>query len=172
LSLHHISRFRALGNGLLARLRQLGHDDTAMFRMRPAHDQASAFEISTEGYMTTPVGPDFIALQVRSLATSSKFYMEVFGFEAAAQSPPGAAVLKTAPIPLALREPLRPLLETGPLGVGMVLWIACDDASALHDLIVKRGGAILSPLADGPFGRFFVAGDPDGYAITFHTAQS
>lgn len=172
MSLHHISRFRALGNGLLARLRQLGHDDTAMFRMRPAHDQASAFEISTEGYMTTPVGPDFIALQVRSLATSSKFYMEVFGFEAAAQSPPGAAVLKTAPIPLALREPLRPLLETGPLGVGMVLWIACDDASALHDLIVKRGGAILSPLADGPFGRFFVAGDPDGYAITFHTAQS
>jgi predicted enzyme related to lactoylglutathione lyase len=48
----------------------------------------------------------------------------------------------------------------------------CDDANALHDLIVKRGGAILSPLADGPFGRFFVAGDPDGYAITFHTARS
>jgi predicted enzyme related to lactoylglutathione lyase len=122
--------------------------------------------------MTTPVGPDFIALQVRSLATSSKFYMEVFGFEAAAQSPPSAVVLKTAPIPLALREPLRPLPEAGPLGVGMVLWIACDDANTLHDLIVKRGGAILSPLADGPFGRFFVAGDPDGYAITFHTARS
>jgi predicted enzyme related to lactoylglutathione lyase len=122
--------------------------------------------------MTTPVGPDFIALQVRSLARSSKFYMEVFGFEAAAQSPPGAVVLKTAPIPLALREPLRPLPEAGSLGVGMVLWIACDDANALHDLIVKRGGAILSPLADGPFGRFFVAGDPDGYAITFHTARS
>jgi predicted enzyme related to lactoylglutathione lyase len=122
--------------------------------------------------MTTPVGPDFIALQVRSLATSSKFYKEVFGFEAAAQSPPGAVVLKTAPIPLALREPLRALPEAGPLGVGMVLWIACDDANALHDLIVKRGGAILSPLADGPFGRFFVAADPDGYAITFHTARS
>jgi predicted enzyme related to lactoylglutathione lyase len=115
--------------------------------------------------MTTPVGPDFIALQVRSLAASSKFYMEVFGFEA-------AVVLKTAPIPLALREPLRPLPEAGPLGVGMVLWIACDDANALHDLIVERGGAILSPPADGPFGRFFVAGDPDGYAITFHTARS
>jgi hypothetical protein len=48
-------------------------------------------------------------------------------------------VLKTAPIPLALREPLRPLPETEPLGVGIVLWIACDDANALHDLIVKRG---------------------------------
>jgi predicted enzyme related to lactoylglutathione lyase len=122
--------------------------------------------------MTTPLGPDFIALQVRDLAASSKFYVEIFGFKAAGQSPPGAVVLKTAPIPLALREPLRPLPEAGPLGVGMVLWIACDDADALHDLIVERGGAILSALADGPFGRFFVAADPDGYAITFHTARS
>ena len=122
--------------------------------------------------MTTPVGPDFIALQVRSLSTSSRFYMEVFGFEAAAQSPPGAVVLKTVPIPLALREPHRPLPEAGPLGVGMVLWIACDDADALHDRVVKRGGVILSPLANGPFGRFFVAGDPDGYALTFHAARS
>lgn len=122
--------------------------------------------------MTTPIGPDFIALQVRDLAASSKFYVEIFGFKAAAQSPPGAVVLKTAPIPLALREPPRPLPEAGPLGVGMVLWVACNDADALHDLIVKRGGAILSQLADGPFGRFFVASDPDGYAITFHTARS
>jgi len=122
--------------------------------------------------MTTPVGPDFIALQVRDLAVSRKFYVEIFGFEAAAQSPPGAVVLKTEPIPLALRERLHPLPEAGPLGVGMVLWIACDDADALHDLIVKRGGAILSPLANSPFGRFFVAGDPDGYTITFHTAPS
>lgn len=121
--------------------------------------------------MTTPIGPDFIALQVRDLAASRKFYMEVFGFESALQSPPGAVVFKTEPIPLALRERLRPLPETGPLGVGMVLWIACPDADVLHDLVVKRGGAILSPLADGPFGRFFVAGDPDGYAITFHTAR-
>jgi predicted enzyme related to lactoylglutathione lyase len=121
--------------------------------------------------MTTPIGPDFIALQVRNLAASRKFYMEVFGFEAAAQSPPGAVVFKTEPIPLALRERLRPLPETGPLGVGMVLWIGCTDADALHDLIVKRGGAILGPLADGPFGRLFVAGDPDGYAITFHTGR-
>src|SRR6202453_4037981 len=118
--------------------------------------------------MTTPIGPDFIALQVRSLATSSKFYMEVFVFEAAAQSPPGAVVLKTAPIPLALREPVRPLPEAGPLGVGMVLWIACNDAGVLHAPLVERRGTILAPLADGPFGRFFVAQDPDGYAITFH----
>src|ERR1700691_1384366 len=112
--------------------------------------------------MTTPIGPDFIALQVRDLAASRKFYVEIFGFEAAAQSPPGAVVLKTAPIPLALREPLRPLPEAGQLGVGMVLWIACGDANALHDLIVKRGGAILAAIAEGPPRRFFVGDKPDG----------
>ena len=122
--------------------------------------------------MTTPVGPDFIALQVRDLAASRKFYLEIFGFEASSHCPPGAVIFKTEPIPLALREPLRPLPEAGPLGVGMLLWIACSDADALNSLIVKRGGAILSPPADGPFGRFFVAGDPDGYSITFHTARS
>jgi catechol 2,3-dioxygenase-like lactoylglutathione lyase family enzyme len=83
--------------------------------------------------MTTPVGPDFIALQVRDLAASRKFYIETFGFEAATHSPPGAVVFKTAPIPLALREPMRPLPEAGPLGVGMVLWVACNDAGVLHD---------------------------------------
>jgi predicted enzyme related to lactoylglutathione lyase len=121
--------------------------------------------------MTTPIGPDFIALQVRDLAASRKFYLEILGFEASSHCPPGAVIFKSQPIPLALREPLRALPEAGPLGVGMVLWIACADADALHDLIVERGGEILSPLGDGPFGRFFVTGDPDGYAITFHTAR-
>lgn len=121
--------------------------------------------------MTTPIGPSFVALQVRDLAASAKFYKEVYGFEAADRSPPGAVVFATRPIALALREPLRPLPGSGPLGTGVVLWVACDDADALHDAIVERGGKVLAPLADGPFGRFFVAGDPDGYAITFHTAQ-
>ena len=122
--------------------------------------------------MTTPTGPDFIALQVRDLSASARFYADVFGFEAEDRSPPGAVLFKTRPIPLALREPLRPLPPTGPLGVGLALWIACGDADALHALIVARGGVILSPPADGPFGRFFVAADPDGYALTFHTAAA
>jgi predicted enzyme related to lactoylglutathione lyase len=122
--------------------------------------------------MTTPFGPDFIALQVRDLAASARFYADVFGFEVAKRSPPGACVLETRPIPLALREPVGPLPAKEALGLGMVLWIACDDADRLHDDVVERGGSILAPLADGPFGRFFVASDPDGYAITFHTAQA
>ena len=32
--------------------------------------------------MTMPIGPDFIALQVRDLAASAQFYKDVFGFEA------------------------------------------------------------------------------------------
>lgn len=122
--------------------------------------------------MTIPIGPSFIALQVRDLATSAAFYKDVFGFTAASRNPPGAVVFTTKPIALALREPLRPLPEDGPLGTGMGLWVACADANAFHDLIVERGGKVLSPLSDGPFGRFFVATDPDGYAITFHTSQS
>lgn len=122
--------------------------------------------------MTRPIDPDFIALQVRDLAASRTFYVNVFGFDVSDHCPPGAVIFRTAPVPLALRDPLRPLPETGPLGVGMALWIACADADALHDLVVQRGGTIVSPLADGPFGRFFVAADPDGYALTFHTART
>ncbi|WP_339692671.1 VOC family protein [Celeribacter baekdonensis] len=118
-----------------------------------------------------PIGPSFVALQVRDLAASTAFYKDVFGFAAGDHNPPGAAIFATEPIALALREPLRSLPETGPLGTGMVLWVACDDADAFHDQIIARGGKVLSPLSDGPFGRFFVASDPDGYALTFHTAQ-
>lgn len=121
--------------------------------------------------MTTPIGPSFIALQVRDLAASSAFYKTVFGFNAQAHNPPGAVLFTTKPIALALREPLQPLPESGPLGLGMVLWVGCTDADAFHDEIVERGGTILSPVKNGPFGRFFVASDPDGYAITFHTAE-
>ena len=122
--------------------------------------------------MTMPIGPSFIALQVRDLAASVAFYKDVFGFAAQERNPPGAVVFTTTPIALALREPLRSLPASGPLGTGMVLWIACSDADAFHDQIIERGGTILSPVNDGPFGRFFVASDPDGYALTFHTAQN
>ncbi len=70
--------------------------------------------------MTMPIGPSFIALQVRDLAASAQFYKNVFGFEIEVQSSPGAIIFKTKPIALALREPLRPLPEVGALGVGMV----------------------------------------------------
>jgi len=99
--------------------------------------------------MTTPIGPDFIALQSARPPASSKFYVEIFGFKAAAQSPPGAVVLKTRPIPLALREPLSSASRSRALGVGMVPGSHATTRRTAR-LIVKRGGAILSQLADGP----------------------
>jgi catechol 2,3-dioxygenase-like lactoylglutathione lyase family enzyme len=51
--------------------------------------------------MTMPIGPSFIALQVRDLAASATFYREVFGFTPQNQNPPGAVVFTTKPIALA-----------------------------------------------------------------------
>ncbi len=55
--------------------------------------------------MAKIVGPDFIALQVRDLEASRRFYTDALGLEPAPQSPPGAVVFQTAPIPFAIREP-------------------------------------------------------------------
>ena len=56
-----------------------------------------------DNYRGAPVrviGPDFIALQVSDLEVSAAFYSEQLGLERAAQSPPGAVVFATTPIPL------------------------------------------------------------------------
>lgn len=118
--------------------------------------------------MTSVHGPDFVALQVRDLEAAAEYYEAVFGFVRARISPPDAVVFNTKPIPLALRRPVRPLPPQGPLGVGVVLWVACDDADRLHSTMWDNGATLLSAPADGPFGRFFTAQDPDGYVLTFH----
>ena len=50
-------------------------------------------------------GPDFVALQVHDLDQSARFYTEQLGLRRAPQSPPGAVVFQTAPIPFAVRRP-------------------------------------------------------------------
>src|SRR5690606_21297759 len=84
--------------------------------------------ITLEAIMAKLLGPDFIALQVRSLETSAKFYVERLGLTRSAGGPPNAIVFDTKPVPFALREPLVDLDATSKLGWGMVLWMACDDA--------------------------------------------
>lgn len=115
------------------------------------------------------IGPDFVALQVRDLESSKRFYLEKLGFELALHSPPGAVVFATLPIPLAIRQPVRPLPPTGPLGIGLALWIACDNADSTYEALSQRGIAAMAAPTDGPFGRYFVVQDPDGYMLTFHT---
>ncbi len=114
------------------------------------------------------IGPSFIALQVSDLETSARFYTEELGLECAAQSPPGAVVFATTPIPFALRVPSVDLSEVEHLGWGVALWLKADDPSALHDKLAEAGVAIVTPPSEGPFGLTFAFEDPDGYIITIH----
>lgn len=120
--------------------------------------------------MTKLIGPDFLALQVRDLDASRQFYTERLGLTAAPHSPPDAVVFDTRPIAFALRRPLVDLDASPYLGWGISLWIAADDADALHRALADAGVTVVAPPADGPFGRFFTFRDPDGYGITVHTA--
>jgi catechol 2,3-dioxygenase-like lactoylglutathione lyase family enzyme len=114
------------------------------------------------------IGPSFIALQVSDLETSARFYTEELGFERAAQSPPGAVVFATTPIPFALRVPSVDLSEVEHLGWGVALWLKAADPGALHDKLAEAGVAIVTPPFEGPFGLTFAFEDPDGYIITIH----
>ena len=118
--------------------------------------------------MAKLIGPDFIALQVRDLEASRRFYTEHLGLVPAGRSPPDAVVFETKPIPFAIRKPLLDLDAASHLGWGVSLWVACDDAEGLHTRLTSAGVPIIAPPADGPFGRFFVFRDPDGYAVTAH----
>ena len=121
--------------------------------------------------MASLIGPDFLALQVRDMAASARFYQEVVGLEPDPQSPPAAVVFKTTPIQFAVREPMIDLAAVDRLGWGVSLWFACDDADALHDRLADAGVTIILPLSDGAFGRQFTFTDPDGYSITAHSGS-
>ena len=114
-------------------------------------------------------GPDFISLQVRDVEAAAGFYETRLGLQRAPMSPPGAVVFATTPVPFAVRTPLPGLdLDAVRPGAGVALWLASDDAQALHDDLSAAGVAILADPVDGPFGRTFTFSDLDGYAITVH----
>src|ERR1700730_4023629 len=114
------------------------------------------------------LGPSFIALQVSDLETSARFYTDELGLDHAAQSPPGAVVFATTPIPFALRLPSVDLSEVEHLGWGVALWLKADDPSARHDKLAGPGVAIVTPPFEGPIGLTFAVEDPDDYIITIH----
>ncbi|MGQ2910694.1 VOC family protein [Aeromicrobium sp.] len=121
--------------------------------------------------MATVTGPDFVALQVTDLEASAAFYEERLGLTRAPVAPPGAVVFATSPVAFAVREPL-PGLDVAAVsprpGAGVALWLASDDAQAVHDDLVAHEAEILHEPVDGPFGRTFTFADPDGYAVTVH----
>ncbi|MBA3947071.1 MAG: VOC family protein [Herpetosiphonaceae bacterium] len=118
------------------------------------------------------LGPDFVALQVRDLASSKQFYTEHLGLELAPHSPPNAVVFRTEPVPFAIREPAVDLDASPRLGWGVALWFLADDADTLHASLQAAGVTIAQPLQNGPFGRQFAFMDPDGYTITVHGRRS
>lgn len=121
--------------------------------------------------MAIVTGPDFVALQVTDLEASAAFYEERLGLVRAPVAPPGAVVFATSPVAFAVREPL-PGLDVAAVsphpGAGVALWLASDDAQAIHDDLLAHEVPILQDPFDGPFGRTFTFADPDGYAVTLH----
>ena len=117
------------------------------------------------------IGPDFIGIQTKDLDAAKTFYTEILGLRPAADSPPGAVVFDTKPVPFAIRTPVNDLTGPEGLGEGIAIWFGCDDADALHDHLVGNGTEIVFPPKDGPFGRYFAFRDPFGYTITPHTVE-
>lgn len=117
--------------------------------------------------MAKLLGPDFISLQVRDLATSRKFYTETLGLAVDERfDTADAVVFDTNSIPFALRAANIDLAEAPQPGWGVTLWIDCDAVDELHARLQEAGATIVRPPFDSPFGRAFIIADPDGYSIT------
>ncbi len=118
--------------------------------------------------MSRVTGPDFVALQVRDLEASRRFYEEELGLEVDPQGPPNAVVFRTEPIPFAVREPSVDLDAVDRLGWGVALWFKCDDSQELYKFLISHGVRIAQEPFDGLFGRTFSFLDPDRYTVTVH----
>src|SRR5438067_9269372 len=101
--------------------------------------------------MAKLLGPDFISLQVRNLSASRKFYTEVLGLTIDERfNTPDFVLFDTNSIPFALREANVDLEKAPQPGLGMTLWIDCDQVNELHVTLEAAGTTIITPPFDGP----------------------
>src|SRR5579859_5264379 len=117
--------------------------------------------------MAKLLGPDFISLQVRNLSVSRAFYLDVLGFtEDTSFSAPDFVLFDTNSIPFGLSAATGSLDEVPQPGLGVTLWIDCDNVDELHAKMVAAGATVIKPPFESPFGRALIFVDPDGYRIT------
>jgi predicted enzyme related to lactoylglutathione lyase len=117
--------------------------------------------------MAKLLGPDFISLQVRDFAASRAFYTQVLGLTVDERfDAPDFVLFDTNSIPFALSPAKVNLNEVPQPGLGMTLWIDCDNVDELCAAVEAAGASIVTRPFDGQFGRTFVFTDPDGYRIT------
>jgi hypothetical protein len=112
------------------------------------------------------IGPSFLAFVVDDVAAASLFWTNVVGLKPAAQSPPGAQVFQTSPIPIAVRVPRAG--EVLGSGQGLAPWFSVSgDVDEFREDLLQRG-AHVGELQDGPFGRMFILVAPGGFVVTVH----
>ncbi len=112
-------------------------------------------------------GPDFISLQVRNVSASRAFYTETMGLSVDPRfDTPDVVVFDNNSIPFAISAARVNLNDVPQPGLGITLWLDCDNVNALHDKLATAGITIITPPYDSPFGRAFTFADPDGYRIT------
>ncbi|HEY0753490.1 MAG TPA: VOC family protein [Ktedonobacteraceae bacterium] len=116
--------------------------------------------------MAKLLGPDFISLQVRDLSVSRAFYIEMLGLTVDERFDSADFVLfDTNSIPFGISAARVNLDETPQPGLGVTLWLDCDEVDELHAKLAAAGITIVTPPHDSPFGRALVFIDPDGYRI-------
>jgi predicted enzyme related to lactoylglutathione lyase len=117
--------------------------------------------------MAKLLGPDFISLQVRNVSSSRKFYTEILGLPIDPRfDTPDFVLFDSSTIPFALSQAIVNLDDVPQPGLGVTLWLDCDQVDELSARLEAAGTTIIKPPFDGPFGRTFIFADPDGYRIT------
>src|SRR5581483_4276946 len=96
--------------------------------------------------MAKLLGPDFLSLQVRNIAASRAFYTELLGLPVDERfDTPDFVLFDTNSIPFGLSAARVNLDETPQPGLGMTLWLDCDDVDALHAKLQAAGTTIIKP---------------------------
>lgn len=114
------------------------------------------------------MGPGFISITVSDVGRSADFYERHLGAvrDPFDFGPSFVAFLGWPAFAVSAPRPDRPPPSPGTTGIA--LWWRAANAQALYERMKSAGARVVREPFDGPFGRTFVAADPDGYPITIY----